>query len=74
MNGKNTVWALYLRATLLWNACVRIRQDTTMGDFDKRDFAMRAWIETEAIDEALQWHTCSVEKSFVYHGREILFK
>ncbi|KAN0102410.1 hypothetical protein V8E52_011968, partial [Russula decolorans] len=73
MSGKNTVWALYLRAMLLWNACVRMRQDASISDFDKRDFAMRAWIETEAIEEALQWHTCSVEKAFMYHGREILF-
>lgn len=72
-SGKNTVWALYLRAMLLWNACVRMRQDTRIRDFDKRDFAMRAWIESEAIEEALQCHTCSVEKAFVFHGREILF-
>jgi hypothetical protein len=74
MSGKNTVWALYLRAMLLWNVCVRMRQDASISHFDKRDFAMRAWIETEAIEEALQWHTCSVEKAFVFHGREILFK
>jgi len=74
VSGKSTVWALYLRAMLLWNACVRMRQDGGVSDFDKRDFAMRAWIETEAIEEALEWHTCNVEKAFVYHGREILFK
>jgi len=74
VSGKSTVWALYLRAMLLWNACVRRRQDGGVSDFDKRDFAMRAWIETEAIEDALQWHTCNVEKAFVYHGREILFK
>jgi hypothetical protein len=51
-----------------------MRQDTSIGDFDKRDFAMRAWIETEALEEALQWHTCGVEKAFAYHGREVLFK
>jgi hypothetical protein len=51
-----------------------MRQDTGVSDFDKRDFAMRAWIETEAIEDALEWHTCNVEKAFVYHGREILFK
>jgi hypothetical protein len=53
---------------------VRMRQDTGVNDFDKRDFAMRAWIETEAIEEALERHTCNVEKAFVYHGRETLFK
>jgi hypothetical protein len=74
MGGKNTVWALYLRAMLLWNGCVRMRHDTGISDYDRSDFAMRAWIETEAIEKALQWHTCRGEGSFMYHGREILFK
>jgi hypothetical protein len=74
MAGKNTVWALYLRAMLLWNRCVRMRHDTGIRDSDRRDFAMRAWIETEAIEKALQWHTCRVEGAYMYHGREILFK
>jgi hypothetical protein len=72
--GKNTVWALYLRAMLLWNGCVRMRNDTGISDYFRRDFAMRAWIETEAIEKALQLHTCRSEGSFMYHGREILFK
>jgi len=72
--GKDTVWALYLRAMLLWNACVRIRQDASIGDLDRRDFAMRAWHETESIEKALQGHTCSVERAFMYNGREFLFK
>jgi hypothetical protein len=74
MGRKNTVWALYLRAMLLWNGCVRMRHATGTSDNDRRDFAMRAWIETEAIERALEWHTCRGERSFMYHGREILFK
>jgi hypothetical protein len=74
MGGKNTVWALYLRAMLLWNGCVRVRHDTGISDHDRRDFAMRAWIETEVIERALQRHTCRVEGASMYHGREILFK
>jgi len=73
MGGKNTVSALYLRAMLLWNGCVRMRHDTGISDYDRSDFAMRAWIETEAIEKALQWHTCRGEGSSMYHGREILF-
>lgn len=74
MSGKDTVWALYLRAMLLWNACVRMRHDTRISDLDKSDFAMRAWFETEAIERALQRHTCSIERASLFHGREILFK
>jgi hypothetical protein len=46
----------------------------TISDFNRSDFAMRAWFETEAIEKALQRHTCSIERAFMYHGREILFK
>jgi hypothetical protein len=73
MSGKDTVWALYLRAMLLWNACVRMRSDTSIGDLDRSNFAMQAWVETEEIEKALKWHTCGVEGAFMYHGREILF-
>jgi len=34
---------------------------------------MRAWLETEAIEKALQWHTCSIERAFMFLGREFLF-
>jgi hypothetical protein len=74
IGGKDTVWALYLRAMLLWNACVRMRHDAGISEIDRREFAMRAWFETEEIEKALQWHTCDVEKAFMYHGREYLFK
>ena len=74
MGGKDTVWALYLRAMLLWNACVRMRHNTTTGDLDMSVFAMRTWMETEAIEEALNQHTCGIERAFFFHGREFLFK
>ena len=74
MGGKDTVWALYLRAMLLWNACVRMRHDATASDHDRTEFAMRTWMETEAIEKALQQHTCSIERAFMFHGREFLFK
>lgn len=51
-----------------------MRHDTGVSDYDRRDFAMRAWMETEAIERALQGHTCHVEGASMYHGREILFK
>jgi hypothetical protein len=74
MHGKDTVWALYNRAMLLWNACVRIRHDTSISELEGRDFAMHAWMETEAIEKALGQHTCGIERAFMYHGREFLFK
>lgn len=74
IDGKDTVWALYLRAMLLWNACLRMRHGPSFSDLDRRDFAMRAWLETEAIEKALQWHTCSIERALMFNGREFLFK
>jgi len=33
-----------------------------------------AWLEMEAIEKALRWHTCGIERVFMYNGREFLFK
>jgi len=70
--GKETVWALYIRAQLLWHSCLRVRHEATV-EADKADFAMRTWLETEAIEEALKKHTCGVERAFMFLGREYLF-
>jgi len=72
--GKETVWALYTRAQLLWHSCLRVRHDSSLTEAGKADFAMRAWLETEAIESTLNTHTCSVERAFMYLGREYLFK
>lgn len=45
-----------------------------MQDGEIAAFAMKAWLETEAIERALNAHTCSVEAAMLYHGREYLFK
>ena len=68
------MWALYLRAMLLWHSCLSLRTDTSISEADKADFAIRAWLETEAIEEALNKHVCGVERSSMYSGREYLFK
>ena len=99
--GKRSVWALYLRAMLLWLACLRMRagvegahqtsvasgapstvgygvydggRSSGMHDREIAEFAMKAWLETEAIERALSVHTCGVEPAMLYHGREYLFK
>jgi hypothetical protein len=59
---------------LLWNACLRVRRDPTISDHDRTDFAIRTWMETEEIEKTLQLHTCGIERAFMYHGREYLFK
>ncbi|KAG9034438.1 hypothetical protein FRB95_013235 [Tulasnella sp. JGI-2019a] len=40
---------------------------------DHVDFALRAWMETLAIEESLNEHTCDGEKATLYQAREYLF-
>ncbi|KAG8996580.1 hypothetical protein FRB94_014287 [Tulasnella sp. JGI-2019a] len=40
---------------------------------DHADFAMRAWVESLAMEEALNEHTCDGEKATMYQARETLF-
>lgn len=72
--GSRSVWALYDRAALMWSNCVRHRRDLRMSDAEKARYAMTTWLETEEIENALNQHTCDIEKSVMYTGREILFK
>ena len=37
-------------------------------------FAVRAWLETIEIEKKFNSHTCAIEKTFLFHGREFLFK
>ncbi|KAG9033439.1 hypothetical protein FRB95_014805 [Tulasnella sp. JGI-2019a] len=48
-----------------------IPDENTIGCNDT-DFAMRAWMETLAIEDALNSHSCATEQSFVYQAREFL--
>ncbi|KAF5344976.1 hypothetical protein D9757_013784 [Collybiopsis confluens] len=71
--AKDTVWALYDRSFLLWHICARVRAETTMSDVEKGEFAVKAWLETDAIERALNKHTCAIEKTYIFQGREYLF-
>ena len=77
--SKDSVWALYMRAMLLWNSCILVmRTDAGLAsaeaDTDMARFALAAWTEIDAIEEALGRHTCGIERSFLFQGRELLFK
>lgn len=45
-----------------------------MGDVEKGKFAVKAWLETDVIETALNKHTCAIEKAYIFQGREYLFK
>ena len=70
---RETVWALYARAMLLWHACVRIRGEN-VSDHERALFANAVWREADAIENALDGHTCQTERAFLFQGREYLFK
>ena len=68
------MWALYIRAMLLWNSCVRARGDAGLPDAHRARFAVAAWAEIDAIEAALAQHGCRIERSHLFQGRELLFK
>lgn len=99
---KNTVWAIYARAQLLYLACLRIRHSRNLttrnsandlhegdlylyrdpvmqklqygvvSDHELAAFAKRAWLQTQEMEEALNKHTCELERAFLFQGREYL--
>ncbi|KAH9950597.1 hypothetical protein B0H21DRAFT_500853 [Amylocystis lapponica] len=69
---KESVWALYMRTLLLWNSCVRMRQDTTLNHLERAQFAVKAWLEIEIIEDAARQHTCNIERTFIFASREYL--
>ncbi|KAI0349870.1 hypothetical protein OH77DRAFT_1593959 [Trametes cingulata] len=72
-SSKDSVWALYMRTLLLWHSCLRMRCDLTMGDAERAQFAMGAWLEIDTIEALLDRHTCMVETGFLMQVRDVLF-
>ncbi|KAJ7176007.1 hypothetical protein C8R46DRAFT_1080390 [Mycena filopes] len=74
-SAKDTIWALYDRCFLLWHACIKMRNDRSpsITVTDKGQFAIKAWLEADAIEEALNKHSCGIERAFIFQGREYIF-
>ncbi|EAU85892.2 hypothetical protein CC1G_02915 [Coprinopsis cinerea okayama7 len=72
-SSKDTVWALFDRAFLLWHGCIRMRNNARASDTDKAQFAVKAWIEADALEQALNKHTCAIERAFIFQAREYIF-
>ncbi|KAJ7301656.1 hypothetical protein DFH08DRAFT_906612 [Mycena albidolilacea] len=70
---KDTIWALYDRAFLLWHACIKMRNVRSAPVLDQGQFAVKAWLEADTIEEALNRHTCGIERAFIFLGREYIF-
>ncbi|KAI0367720.1 hypothetical protein BV20DRAFT_981229 [Pilatotrama ljubarskyi] len=72
-SSKDSVWALYMRTLLLWHSCLRMRCDLSMGDAERAQYAMGAWLEIDTIEALLDRHTCMIETGFLVQVRDVLF-
>ncbi|KAJ7600829.1 hypothetical protein C8J56DRAFT_813769 [Mycena floridula] len=71
---KETIWALHERTYLLGHSCTRMRRnDVSAAESDKAQFAIKAWLEADAIEAALNRHTCNLERNYLFQARELLF-
>lgn len=83
-----STWGIMIRTMLLWFACisrfsrsrplVKAAPDTDStpesAELEDADFAMRVWMETTAIEEALETHRCDGEKVTMWQvGRAAAF-
>jgi hypothetical protein len=73
LSAKESVWALYCRSMLLWNFCTRLRKDTC-PESEKAEFALEAWVETQAIQDSLDMHVCNLNTALMYMAREYIYK
>lgn len=71
---RDTIWALHDRAFLLSHRCRRMRSNTTMREAEKLQFGVTAWLEADAIEAALNTHTCDIEGTFAFQTREFFLK
>lgn len=37
-------------------------------------FAVKAWLEADRLEVALNKHTCAIERAFLFQAREYIFK
>jgi hypothetical protein len=51
-----------------------MRTDTTASDTEKAQFAIKAWLEADVLEAALDKHTCNLERTFLFIAREYIFK
>jgi hypothetical protein len=58
---------------LLWTSCSRQR-DGNWETEARADFAISAWVETRAIQDALDMHHCNADTALIYMCREYIYK
>ena len=59
---------------VLWHTSVRFRSQQITGYEERARFATQTWLEADAIEAALDQHTCTIEYGLMYQAREFLFR
>ncbi|KAH9940377.1 uncharacterized protein BXZ73DRAFT_88637 [Epithele typhae] len=70
---KESVWALYCRSMLLWNSYSCIQRDEGLSTDERARFAIDAFQEAQAIQDALDMHLCNSNTALIYIAREYLY-
>ena len=71
---KDSIWALYCRSMLLWNACSSIQRNDSLTGDERARLAIGAFQETQALQDALDMHVCNLNTGLIYVAREYLYK
>jgi len=53
---------------------MRTRNSNVATEGDKAKFAVKAWLEADSLEQALNRHACALERAFLYQAREYIFK
>lgn len=53
---------------------MKMRRNVTIDDHIKGEFAVKAWLEADALEATLNRHNCGIERAFIYLAREYIFK
>jgi len=51
-----------------------MRNNNHVAENDKAQFAVKAWLEADSLEVALNKHTCAIERTFLFQAREYIFK
>jgi hypothetical protein len=61
--AKHSIWALHARCHMLYTSCLSVHHDGSISEYDKGQFAVQAWLESERIEKMLNTHTCDLERA-----------
>ncbi|KAI0373410.1 hypothetical protein BV20DRAFT_962547 [Pilatotrama ljubarskyi] len=73
MVEADDIWSLNMRAMLLLHSCLRVRASPTMSGAQRAEFAVRAWLDIDDIEQRMERHTCNMMTNYGFQSSEMLF-